>query len=176
MVLPIELADARRQLRMETDDVSRDDDLRSWIADAAAWVETYTGHIFEARHVTLEFDGASSPVLKAWPIKPDAVATVSYAGSDGEPVTFAGRLDVSRRPARVFAAAGTTWPFRSCHQRYTVTVRAGYEEGEPIPGNLKRAMLILITAYDSDREGGELFKAAEKTARTLCQWDRNRAL
>jgi hypothetical protein len=37
-------------------------------------------------------------------------------------------------------------------------------------------MLVLITAYDDDREGGDVFQQAEATARRLCRDYRFRAL
>jgi hypothetical protein len=55
-------------------------------------------------------------------------------------------------------------------------MRAGYEAGDAVPGNFRRAMLMLISAYDSDREGGEVFQKAEASARRLCGRLRARSL
>lgn len=169
MPIPVTIADARRQLRLEVDDESRDDDLTAYIADAAAWVETITGHILVGRDVKMMFPGQSHAILSAWPIKPDSIPMISFDGDDGEPVAFDARLEVYGRPARVVPLAGFPWPFTSADQRFAVTIRAGYEAGDVVPGDLKRAMLILITAYDEDREGGALFQTAVESARMLCE-------
>ena len=169
MAIPVTIEDARRQIRLAEDDDSQDADLRQFIADAAEWVEDYTGHILAARDVTEQFRGFSAVGLRAWPVKPDAVPGVAYVDAAGSPVAIVGaRLDVSGRPARVLPPAGPFYSFRDAQQVFTVTIRAGYEDGDTVPGNFRRAMLILISAYDSDREGGDVFQKAEVAARRLC--------
>lgn len=168
----ITLAEAKRQLRLEVDDTERDDEIAGFIADAEAWVERYTGHIIAPRNVSQQFDAIGQLRLRAWPIKPDAVPTVVYVADDGSDVTVAGaRLSLGDRPWRALAAHNTNWPW-SVGSEITVTVRAGYEDGDEIPGNLRRAMLVLIAAYDLDREGGDAFEKAEKTARALAGSER----
>jgi uncharacterized phiE125 gp8 family phage protein len=176
MAIPVTLEDAKRQLRMELDDASQDDEILGFIADAAAWIEKYTGHILTARDVTQEFPGFGLAPLRAWPVKPSATATVTYLDSSGNSVAFTGmRLCAATRPARIipFPAFG----FRSPRDtNMIVTVRAGYEPGDVVPGNLRRAMLVLIGAYDADREGGDTFANAEAVARKLCGDFRPRVL
>ena len=58
----------------------------------------------------------------------------------------------------------------------TVTVRAGYESPDDVPRDLRRAMLVLIGAYDADREGGDILAKAEASARRLCDRHRLRRL
>lgn len=148
-----------------------------WVRDAAGWVERYTGHILVAREVTEQLVGFSAGALSAWPILPTAVPTVTYSGGAGGGVTVPGaRLDLSRRPARVLPAYGSRWPTVPRATPVTVSVRAGYESVGQIPPNFHRAMLVLIAAYDADREGGEIFERAEKTARSLCSSYRLRRL
>ena len=172
MPIPVSLDDAKRHLRHagETLSADRKTEIEGFIADAAEWVEGYTGHILVAREVTEQFRGFGSVQLRAWPIAPTAAIGVAYAGSDNTPLSVPGaRLDVSRRPARVLPPNGPFHPFRDAQQLFTVTVRAGYEDGDLLPGNLRRAMLVLIAAYDVDREGGEVFQQAEATAKSLCR-------
>lgn len=177
MALPIAMEDARRQLRLEPDDDSRDEEISGFVADAVGWVEDYTGHLLTAREVTEHFTGFKPVDLKAWPIAADAVPDVAYIGTDGSVIAIAGaRIDVSRRPARVRPGTGIFWPVRDSAQRFTVTITAGYADPSDIPRNLKRAMLILISAYDSDREGGDLFLKAEETAKGLCRGKRRTLL
>lgn len=176
MAIPVSLADARRQLRMEVDDDSRDDELSDFIADAAAWVENYTGHVLVEREVTETFDGFGPLKLRAWPIAPGASLALSYLDRSGlAPVTGA-RLLVHSRPARVVPALGSGWPAVSARTTVTATFTAGYGEGEEVPRNLRRAMLLLISAYDEDREGGDIFAKAEAAARRLCGSLRARGL
>ena len=169
MAIPVSLEDARRQVKLEEDDTSQDTELQGFINDAAAWVERYTGHALVARDVTEQFRGFGAVQLRAWPIKPDAAVGVAYVDTDGVPAAILGaRLDVSSRPVRV-SPPQAFWPFRDTRQLFTVTVRAGYEPGDAVPGNFRRAMLVLIGAYDADREGGDVLAKAEAAARSLCR-------
>jgi hypothetical protein len=167
MAIPVSLEDARRQLRLDQDDESMDADIVGYIADAAAWVEKYTGHILIARDVTERIRVPGRAIeLKAWPIKADA--TLAVADPALLPVMGV-RLDAETRPATIRAAIDRCWPLRRPDEYLTVTVRAGYEADDTIPGNMHRAMLILISAYEADREGGDIFQKAEATARMLCR-------
>ena len=168
MAVPVSLEDAKRQLRQggEALDAERLAEVTGFITDAAAWVEGYTGQLLVAADVEEQFRvPGRALLLRSWPIK--AAAVPAFA-SDG-PTTIAGaRLDVTSRPARIVPARGTCWPLTSADQVLTVTIRAGYEPSDTVPGNIRRAMLVLISAYDQDREGGDVFQAAEATARRLC--------
>jgi len=168
MPLPITLDEAKAQLR--ADDDEQDEEILDFIQDAADWVEGFTGHILEARDVTEQFRGFGPVALRAWPIAPDAVPAGAYMNDAGATVALVGaRLDLSRRPARVMPPCGASfWPFRNADQLFTITVRAGYENPDDVPRQLCRAMLVLISAYDADREGGSIFADAEKTAQRLC--------
>ncbi len=166
MAIPVSIEDARRQVRLDEDDTSLDADLVGFIADAAAWVERYTGHLLVARDVTEHFKTFDRVALRAWPIKADAVVTVSYDVL-GSPVEVPGaRLSLGQRPATLLPAGGTR--FICGPADVQVTVRAGYEEGGLVPREMRRAMLILISAYEFDREGGDIFAKAEASARRLC--------
>ncbi|WP_426254502.1 head-tail connector protein [Sphingomonas sp. DC2300-3] len=166
MAIPVTLEDARRQVKLEADDVSRDDDLIGWIADAAAWVEDYTGRLLSTEEVTEQVRVPGRAIeLRAWPIAAGAALTVT--GPGGTPVAGA-RLDTSRRPARIYPPVGTVWPLSCTDESLTVTITAGYPDVASVPGNIRRAMLLLIGAYDADREGGEIFAKAEEAARRLC--------
>lgn len=169
MPLPVSLEEARRQLRLAADDDSQDDEIAGFIADAAAWTEDYTGHILNQREVTERVSGFKPVELRAWPIAADAVPGVAYSTADGVQIPVpSARLDVSRRPARVFPGTGLFWPFRDSAQPFTVTITAGYASASAVPRAFKRAMLILIAAYDADREGGDVFEKAERSAKRIC--------
>lgn len=178
MALPVSLEDAKRQLRLPVGDISQDVEIAGFITDAAAWVEKYTGHILAARDVTESFRvPGRSVALRAWPVAPDAIVQGRYPGALGAPIAIIGaRIDPSRRPVRVLPPIGEAWPLTSTDQLLTLTVRAGYETPDLVPGHFRRAMLVMITAFNEDREGGEVFQKAEASARMLCRFDRARAL
>ena len=169
MALPVSLDEAKRQLRI-IDNNDQDDEIAGFIVDAAGWVQDYTGHILEARDVTEVFRGYGPVALRAWPISAGAVPAGSYADASGAAIPIAGaRLSATNRPALVSPAAGTIFGVRDDAQTVSVTVRAGYENPADVPRNFVRAMLILIGAFDDDREGGETFQRAEATAKALCR-------
>jgi uncharacterized phiE125 gp8 family phage protein len=176
MSLPVTLDEAKAQLRADGDE--QDAEILDFIRDAADWVEGFTGHILEAREVTEQFRGFGPVALRAWPIAPAAVPAGAYLNDAGAPVALVGaQLDLSRRPARVLPPAGTLfWPFCRADQLFTITIRAGYETPADVPRQLCRAMLVLISAYDADREGGSTFADAEKTAQRLCHRFKRHAL
>lgn len=171
MAIPVTINDAARQLRLTADEANtRAEELQGFIDDAVDWVERYTGHILEARDVTEQFAGFARLQMKAWPVSADATPSVTYDDTAGNAVAVPSvRLSLARRSASVLPGSGSRWPAAARDVRVTVTLRAGYEPNDPLPGNFRRAILVLIGAYDSDREGGEILVAAEKSARSLCR-------
>ncbi|MBB4618670.1 head-tail connector protein [Sphingomonas abaci] len=166
----IDLVTARRHLRLDEDDTSQDEELGDQIADAIGWVETYTGQILSPRNVTEQFRGFGPVELRSWPVASDAVTAIAYVDAAGIPATLPAKLDTTKRPARLRPAAGAFWPFRNADQMFTVTLTAGYGSPSLVPRNLRRAALVMLTAYHDDREGGEVFSKAEASARSLCRF------
>lgn len=169
MTLPISLDQAKAQLRVDGDD--QDDEIEDLIRDAAAWVEDYTGLILEARDVTEHFRAPGRSIqLRAWPVATSAIVTAQYPATASDDALNADvRLVADTRPARVLPAAGATWPSRDPWRTLAVTVRAGFEDANEVPRALCRAMLLMISAFDADREGGEIFANAEAAAKNLCR-------
>lgn len=177
MALPVDLMEAKKHLQLDSDAFGADYEVAGMIEDAAAWVETYTGHILEARDVTETLSGFERMELRAWPIMPSTVVGIAYTDSTGAPIGIAAaRLDVSSRPARVLPPFGSRWPIVPKGTIVTATFRAGYEKVDDVPRDFRRAMLILIAGYDSDREGGDLAAKSEATAARLCGRHRLRRL
>lgn len=176
MVLPVSLPEAKAQLRLHESVYEFDAEVDGFLRDAAAWVEEYTGHILEQREVTETVNGFAAPRLRAWPIASDAAVAVSYQVA-GAPVVVAGaKIDVSRRPARLLPGEGNCWPRVAATTPVTITVTAGYAAEDDVPRNLRRAILVLVGAYDADREGGEALAQAEESARRLCSRFKVRSL
>jgi uncharacterized phiE125 gp8 family phage protein len=176
MAIPVTLEDAKRQLRVELDDDERDEEIVGFINDAVAWVEEWTGHIFVARDITAEFASFKDISFREWPIAPGAAPTVTYPDGGSAVTVTDVRAITSRRPVRILPWIGSRWPTVSVGTGATATVRAGYEDSDTVPGVFRRVMLILIAAYDDDREGGAAFQKAEETARALCRGLRPRAV
>jgi uncharacterized phiE125 gp8 family phage protein len=161
----VSLHEAKAQLQREQDNTDDDAEITDFIADASAWVEGYTGHVLTARNVTERFRVPPRTIeLQAWPIAADAALTIE----DGALLPVLGaRLDVTKRPARI-RYRDLAWPIRTADEYLSVTVRAGYESPNDVPREIRRAMLVLISGYDNDREGGEIFAKAEASARRIC--------
>ena len=168
MAIPVTLEEAKAQLRIEADDTAFDTEVQDFLDDAVAWVENYTGHILEEREVTEELGGFAKPRLRAWPINAAAPISVSYADATGPITISAARIGAALRPATLLPPVGAIWPRVSVGTPTTVTFTAGYADDEQPPRNFRRAMLILISAYEADREGGDVFMKAEAAARRLC--------
>lgn len=162
MALPVTLEEAKRQLRVIGD--SRDDEINDFILDAAGWVEEYTGHVLEQREITERFASFDRLRLSGWPIV-EGTVSVSVSGA----MFPDSRLNYLSRPASVLPGVNAAWPQMIDGQIVEVTYSAGYASPEDVPRNIRRSMLILITGYDFDREGGEHMAAAEATAKRLCR-------
>ena len=63
MAPPVTIEDVRRQLRMEADDETRDDDLKDWISDAADWVETYNCKLVGNHYCSVEYLNKNTIIL-----------------------------------------------------------------------------------------------------------------
>ncbi|QQN73949.1 phage head-tail connector protein [Croceicoccus sp. YJ47] len=162
MALPVSLDEAKRQLRVIGDD--ENDTIADFIKDAAGWVEEYTGHLLEPREVRERFSSFERLQLRHWPISNETVI-VTVSGT----VLADARLLSAVRPARLLPAADAAWPRLNGGDVVEVTYIAGYSTPADVPRNFVRAMLVLIGGYDADREGGEVFQAAEETAKRLCR-------
>lgn len=176
---PVTLEAARSHLRVDstTDDAL----IRDKIAAAREWVENYTGLVLTRRMVTervsLSSFGRNTRLL-AWPVATDQPASISYRDYLGIEQEIAGAvLRAATRPAMVFPAQGTSWPHvRSTSGDADITFTAGFATPDAIPRVLKEAMLVMLTAYYEDREGGDLFAKAEASARGLCRRYKRRIL
>jgi uncharacterized phiE125 gp8 family phage protein len=170
MAEPITLAEARKHIRVDSpaDDVL----IEGYIVAAREWVEDYTGLVLSRREVTESVSGFTNPIkLRAWPIAADQPVSIAYRDRTGVGQTVANAvLRAASRPGTVYPAAGARWPdSNTVDGAIDVTVTAGFVDAGSIPQVLKQAMLVLLTAFYEDREGGEMIAAAERSARSLCR-------
>lgn len=174
MAEPISVPDAKRHLRV--DDTTDDAIIGGYIASAREWVEDETGLLLTQRQVTEPLSGFCSNLrLRAWPIAADEPVTINYRDAEGGDQTITtATVTGATRPGVLYPGLGTRWPTRAAG--ISVTFTAGYLSADAIPATLKQAMLVMLTAFYEDREGGEIFANAEKTARSLCRRYRRRKL
>ncbi|APZ98064.1 hypothetical protein BWQ93_05905 [Sphingopyxis sp. QXT-31] len=176
MAEPISTAEGKKHLRVES---TADDTL---IADkiiaAREWVEDYTGLVLTRREVTEAIDSFSAQTrLRAWPVADEPISIV-YRDFVGAEQTIADAvLRPQTRPARIYPALGAVWPnCRTISGPAAVTFTAGYATAADVPQALKQAMLVMLTAFYDDRPGGEMFAAAERSAKALCRRYKRRVL
>lgn len=146
---PIDLATAKQHLRVLHG--QEDALITALIVAAREWVENFTGQVLVQREVTQRFDGFTGLALNAWPIADDAVAVISYVGSDGGLLAVDdARMVLGNVSAQIAPAIGSNWP--TSYGPVTVTVEAGYATPEDVPQSLKQAMLLLIGHWYNNRE------------------------
>lgn len=174
----ITLDEAKRQLRLTPSNTSQDEEIKGFLADAQDWVTGYTGFLFSPQTVTESFRVPGRRIaLRSWPIKAGAAVSVSYTDSAGQAAVMVNVTPCySKSRLALVPKAGCAWPLSDPSQSLTVAVEAGLPEGAAVPGEIRRAVLMLIGAYDDDREGGETIAKAEATARRLCRRFRPGAL
>lgn len=174
---PITLEEARKHLRVDSD--ADGDLILDKIASAREWVEDHTGLILMRREVTETLRGfVDQTKLRAWPIDVSQPVTLTYRDSVGATQTIADAvLWGAARPAVVYPAPSLRWPLASSiGGPVTATFTAGFAHADSIPQVLRQAMLVMLTAFYEDREGGELFQRAEESARGLCRRYKRRVL
>jgi uncharacterized phiE125 gp8 family phage protein len=176
MAEPFTTAEAKKHLRVDS---SADDTL---IADnivaAREWAEDYTGLILTRREVTEQISQfAAQTKLRAWPIDAAEPVSLVYRDSVGIEQTIAdATMRAVARPAVLYPAAAARWPLASTVSgAIDVTFTAGFATPADIPGVIKQAMLLMLTAFYDGREG-ELFDVAEAAAKRLCRRHKRRTL
>ncbi|QPI73928.1 head-tail connector protein [Sphingobium sp. Cam5-1] len=167
MVEPIELADAKQQLRVLSDDENAS--IQNAIVDARGWIESYTGLILTRREVVEVlpcFDG----MLSTWPIV--SIDAVTYLDTSQQEVVFPEQdyfAQIARRPARL---SSKLWPAIYNGSTVEVTMTAGFASPEAINAfspNIMRAMRLLVAGFYADRETGGLAGDVEIAAKRLCR-------
>lgn len=175
MAEPVSIDEARKHLRVDgtADDVL----IAEKIAAAREWVEDYTGLLLTRREVTERIGSLSARTeLRAWPVAEAAPLVITYRDRSGTEQTISdAALRTGTRPALIYPAAGSYWPSAAA-SGIEVTFTAGFAAPEDIPAKLKQAVLVMLTGFYEDREGGALFVAAEQAARRLCRAQRGRML
>lgn len=173
----LDLPAAKRHLRV--DHAADDGLIEDAMAAARGWVEDYTGLVLARREVTETLPSFLNQTrLRAWPVAADQPVSIEYRDSAGVIQTITGSvLRAASRPGVIYPAPTTFWPnARTISGPIEVTFTAGYADPADVPAVLKQAMLIMLTAFYEDREGGDMFKAAEQSAMALSRRYKRRTL
>lgn len=154
---PVTLEEAKLHLRVDHDD--EDDYIAGLVTAAREMVERLTGRQLVA--ATWDFVYARFPCggwgelyLPAAPVQ--SVTSVSYVDGDGDAQTVdadAWELSAASEPAIIRPAVGYTWP-ATADTLEAVTVRAvcGYGDADDVPQSLRRAVLLIVGHWYTNRE------------------------
>jgi uncharacterized phiE125 gp8 family phage protein len=147
--LPVTLADAKAQCRVESDD--EDSLIEGLIAAATDYVEQYTGRalITQTWRLTLD-EFTHALLLPKGPVQ--TVTHVRYFDSEGAEQTVLVddyTLDNTSDPAWVVINSGASWPVtQSGVNMVKITFVAGYTE---VPSSITHAILLLIGQWFDNR-------------------------
>lgn len=161
---PIALDDAKEHCKVELADTDSDARLTALIAAATATVETKTGRALMPRTYDLRLDAfpcsADEYVLRVPRPPLVSVTSVAYVDEAGAAQTLAASIyeavdtGLEIRPGRIVRKPLQSWPSVQSGKVNAVTVRfvAGYSGAlNPVPENLKHAMLLLIGQWFDNR-------------------------
>ena len=154
--LPVDIALAKKHLRIDADENAENDLIEGYIAAAVEWIEGYTGLILTPRTVIETFDAFAPRIrLRAWPIVSiDGVSWLDRSGIEQDIPVDGHRLSAGRRPATLSAAAGTAWPCSIAADGGAVEIEmsAGFATPEDVPRAVVQAILLLVAHSYAFRE------------------------
>ncbi len=164
-VLPVSLAEAKSQCRVDHDE--EDSLISAMISAATEYCEAYTKRQFITGTWTCKLDRFPSDgiLLRINPVS--SVSSISYNDSNGDAQTLSSSLytvDANTEPARIVPAWGESWPVTRGHLNdVTVTFMAGYgSAATSVPARIKNAILLLVGHLYQTRES-----ASEKAIREV---------
>lgn len=153
---PLSVAEAKRQLRLEPEDIDQDDHVSDLCAAAHRKIERELGYpiLLQTRATHL----AHFPRGPIWLGGGDSVSILSILYRDTSnavqtlnPSAYA--LDAVSRVAQVYPAPSTTWPSTvNTPSAVVVEWRAGWAQPDDVPEDLIHAMKLLVGHWDQNRE------------------------
>jgi len=148
MALAVSLADAKAQLRMDSDETALDGQLSLWIAGITADAEHETGRKFTNRPMRVTLPGFHAAIKLSAPTY--SVENVRFFDVDGHdwllhPDDY--YLDRSSTPSRVMPALGKAWPATAVSvNAVEIDYTAGYgPDSETTPPAAKLYILMRLT-------------------------------
>lgn len=161
-VEPIELDEAKQQLRLDGDE--EDEYVNSLIVTARKYVEQVTWR----QLITATFRWKFDRLCGVWyvPRAPlQSVSSIQYVDANGTTQTLSGSLytvDAASDPGRILPAYNQTWPGTRGHiNDATIVYVAGYgDDAADVPQPVRHAMLLLIDHLYKARSGCDGLPAA----------------
>jgi len=163
-VEPLTVDDAKRHLRILHDDDNQD--IQEAIKDARDWCENYLDLAILEQTITLKLD--RFPVATTIRDTTDiitlprsnliSVTSVKYTDDDGVEQTLSTDVygvDTTSTPGRIYRKQDQEWPTDVADERNAVEIiyKAGYgSTRSSVPPAIKRAMKLLLSHWDSNRE------------------------
>jgi uncharacterized phiE125 gp8 family phage protein len=153
---PIDLAEARRHLRLDDDD-DEDDLVQSLILTARKYVEQVTWLQLVTATYEWKLDRLCGVLYVPRPPL-QSVASIQYVDAQGNTQTLGSSLytvDAAHLPGRILPAYNQTWPTTRGHiQDATITFDAGYgDAASDVPEPIRQAMLVIIGHLYENRGG-----------------------
>lgn len=143
MTVTLELAKAQCRIRHADEDAL----VTQYIASSQAWVERYTGLMFEETEVVDRFTTFGDYLtLSRGPFI--ELTSIGYTDADGDPATFS---DARYQDGLLYAPT-TGWPSVQTYSTIEVTYLAGFDVYNPLPEELTQAQLLLIAHWHQNRE------------------------
>lgn len=149
---PVSLSEARLWLRLDGD--AEDLLIDQLLTDATDYIEGPDGIGLAMAEQTWTYSLDAFPSEIRIPLGPVlAVSSITYVDTDGaqqtlDPAEY--QVDTSGRTARIRPAYGRSWPStRGDMNAVVVTFTAGFDQ---VPGDLKRALFLLVGHWYVNRE------------------------
>lgn len=153
---PLSVADAKRQLRIDSDDTSLDEHVSQLVAAAHRHVENALGFPIMRQTRRTSLYGFPCGLLWLGGGVNLTVVSVKYYDTDGVQQTMTGSeyiVDAVSRPAYVMAAPLKTWPVAQTRPgAVEVEWQAGWVNPSDVPEDILHAMKLLIGHWDQNRE------------------------
>ena len=153
----ISLAQARQQVRLESDYHDEDDYLEGKIRAAREWSETFCHRTWITSTLKQTIDrwpGCDYIPLPRGPVQ--SIGSVVYTTAAGVATTWAAAnyfLDDSKTPARLYLADNSSWPSGDLRRAAAIAVTyvAGGDTAADVPQRAAEAMLLKIEAWYRNR-------------------------
>lgn len=152
---PVDLAETKRHLRLESDD--EDALVLALIQSATEHVEQETGRALMPQTWDMVLDAFPECDVIELPLPPlQSVTSVKYLDTAGVEQTLDSshyRVDASGLTARILLEYGESWPAtQSVRSSVTVRCVVGYADQDAVPFVLKQYLLIMIGSMYEHRE------------------------
>lgn len=158
---PIELAEAKRQLRVEESVTVEDDLIGALVRLARRAAERHTGRAILTQTWRVKYDAFPCEIIVPFP--PTAsISSISYVDTNGDSQTLSSAVYQTALPsgpsssyARIRPAYQQVWPqTRSQMEAVTVQFVAGWTSPELVPEEILQGMKVAISYWWGKRGDG----------------------